>query len=352
MVIDEANPSTPSVCLSVSQASEVAPGSNVCGPGAETGTFTTASGQVIEARQQLGPNGGTDFGSTGWFRTMGSSAYHALEATLHYSKGENSVLAGYTFSKAMDDSSSATEQVMPFDPSLEWGLSAFNIKQNFVVSYTYELPFDRLIRSRNQLVRGWILSGATRFSTGFPVTISENDDQSLIGNTSVGPTGDADEPNYTQGKLLSQTNPRKGGTYFNTALFSRETLGQFGNAKRRFFGGPGLNNSNMALDKEVHFSDAYGLELRFEFFNVFNQYTKRFVQRRKLRCRNQRERSSHRTGGSQVSILRNTGHRGARALQLISLFWSNAMVGRVGRALKCDPTLWFVCGDDNLTRFR
>jgi hypothetical protein len=270
MVIDEANPSTPSVCLSVSQASEVAPGSNVCGPGAETGTFTTASGQVIEARQQLGPNGGTDFGSTGWFRTMGSSAYHALEATLHYSKGENSVLAGYTFSKAMDDSSSATEQVMPFDPSLEWGLSAFNIKQNFVVSYTYELPFDRLIRSRNQLVRGWILSGATRFSTGFPVTISENDDQSLIGNTSVGPTGDADEPNYTQGKLLSQTNPRKGGTYFNTALFSRETLGQFGNAKRRFFGGPGLNNSNMALDKEVHFSDAYGLELRFEFFNVFN----------------------------------------------------------------------------------
>ena len=28
-----------------------------------------------------------------------------------------SVLAGYTFSKAMDDSSSATEQVMPFNPS-------------------------------------------------------------------------------------------------------------------------------------------------------------------------------------------------------------------------------------------
>ena len=270
MVIDEANPSTPSVCLSVSQASEVAPGSNVCGPFAETGTFTQASGQVIEARQQLGPNGGTEFGSTGWFRTMGSSAYHALEATLHYTKGETSVLAGYTFSKAMDDSSSATEQVYPFSPGLEWALSAFNIKQNFVFSYSYELPFARISNWKNQLTKGWVLSGSTRLSSGFPVTITENDDASLIGNTSVGPTGSADEPNCAPGKLLLQTNPRKGGTYFNTTLFTSETLGQFGNAKRRFFSGPGLNNSNMALDKEVHFSEARVLELRFEFFNVFN----------------------------------------------------------------------------------
>jgi hypothetical protein len=52
MVIDEANPATPSVCLGVSDPSLVAPGSNVCGPFAETGLLTTAAGQVIEARQQ------------------------------------------------------------------------------------------------------------------------------------------------------------------------------------------------------------------------------------------------------------------------------------------------------------
>ena len=114
------------------------------------------------------------------------------------------------------------------------------------------------------------MSGGTRFSTGFPVTIIENDDHSLIGNTSVGPSGDADEPNYTLGPLLSQTNSRKVGTYFNSSLLSEESPGQFGNVKRRFFNGPGLNNSNMALDKEVHFSEAYVLEFRLEFFNVFN----------------------------------------------------------------------------------
>lgn len=270
MVIDEANPSTPAVCLSVSQPNQVAPGSNLCGPYAETGNFTTAGGQVIEARQQLGLNGGVNIGSTGWFRTMGSSAYHALEATFRYTHGPTSILAAYTYGKAMDDSSSATEQVMPFKPGLEWALSAFNVKHNFVVSYSYELPFTRLIRHSNQLTKGWVISGSTRLSTGLPITMMENDDLSLIGNTSVGPTGDADEPNYTAGKLLKETNPRQGGYYFNTLLFSYETLGQFGNAKRRFFSGPGLNNTNLALSKDIRFRESMALELRGEFFNVFN----------------------------------------------------------------------------------
>lgn len=270
MVIDEANPATPSVCLSVSQPSEVAPGSNICGPYAETGLFTTASGQVIEARQQLGPNGGVDFGSTGWFRTMGSSSYNALEASLQYTGGRSSFLVGYTFSKAMDDSSAATEQVMPLNPGLEWALSAFNVTQNFVASYSYQMPFDKLSSHAGILTKDWVLSGDTRFATGFPITIQENDDQSLIGNTSVGPTGDADEPNYTPGKLLMRTNPRNGGTYFNTSLFTTENLGQFGNAKRRFFSGPGINNWDMALAKQMHFTETKSLELRAEFFNLFN----------------------------------------------------------------------------------
>jgi hypothetical protein len=270
MVIDEANPATPSVCLSVSQPSEVAPGSNVCGPYAETGVFTTTSGQVIQARQQLGPSGGTNFGSTGWYRTMGGSSYNALESSLQYSGGRTSILVAYTYSKSMDDSSAATEQVMPFNPGLEWALSAFNVTQNFVGSYSYQLPFEKALSHPIWLTKGWVLSGITRFSTGFPVTIAENDDRSLIGNDSVGPTGNADEPNFTPGKLLLQTNPRKRGAYFNTSLFSLENLGQFGNAKRRFFSGPGIDNWDMALAKDVQFIGSKSVEFRLEFFNIFN----------------------------------------------------------------------------------
>lgn len=270
MVIDEANPATQSLCLSVSQPDQVTPDSNVCGPFGETGTFTSTSGAVVMPRQQLGPMGGINFGSTGWYRTMGSSSFNALEASLQYKGKRTTVLGSYTYSKSLDVSSAATEQVMPLDPGLEWALSAFNVTHNFVTSYSYDMPFERLFHRDNQLTKGWVLSGITRFSTGFPVTVTENDDRSLIGNTSVGPTGSADEPNVAPGHLLADTNPRHGNPYFNTSLFSLENLGQFGNAKRRFFSGPGLNNWDAALAKEAHLSERLYFDFRFEFFNVFN----------------------------------------------------------------------------------
>lgn len=272
MVINEANPANPALCLALSQPSEVAPGSNVCGPNAETGLFTPlGSSQPVEVRQQLGPMGGVDFGSTGWYRTRGQSSYNALESSLQYSAGRTTVLAAYTYSKSMDLSSAPTEQIQPFNPWLEWALSAFNVTNNFVTSYSYDLPFEKAFGGHsNQFTKGWVFSGVTRFASGFPVTIQEIDDRSLIGNTSVGPTGSADEPNVAPGKILAQTNPRKGGTYFNTSLFSYENLGQFGNAKRRFFSGPGIDNWDMAMSKQAHFTESRYLELRFEFFNAFN----------------------------------------------------------------------------------
>lgn len=269
MVIEEANPATPSVCLSVSQPSEVAPGSNTCGPFSETGTFTTAAGQVIQARQQLGPNGGSNFGSTGWYRTLGNSSYNALEVSVRHTADRLTILGAYTYSKSLDDSSTATEAVYPFNPGLSRALSAFDLTHNFVVSYSYELPFDKAF-GPSRLTRGWVLTGITRFATGLPVTLIEVDDRSLIGATSPGPTGDQDEPNYVPGKLLLNTNPRKGGTYFNTSLFSLENLGQFGDAARRFFHGPGFNNWDIALLKNLPIRESKTLEFRAEWFNAFN----------------------------------------------------------------------------------
>jgi hypothetical protein len=43
-----------------------------------------------------------------------------------------------------------------------------------------------------------------------------------------------------------------------------------GNSRRRFFHGPGLNNFDMALLKNIKFTESKALELRFEAFNVFN----------------------------------------------------------------------------------
>ena len=119
-----------------------------------------------------------------------------------------------------------------------------------------------------QMAGGWKICGLTCFATGFPVTLSEPNDNSLLGTNGFG-GGMVDRPDYTPGSL-SFTNPRSGLPYFNTSLFSPEPLGQFGTASRRFFHGPGLNNFDMALVKDVRLTESKSIEFRAEWFNIFN----------------------------------------------------------------------------------
>ena len=110
------------------------------------------------------------------------------------------------------------------------------------------------------------MSGITRFATGLPIGLSENDDNALIGANAV----PVDVPNFAGGSVLADTNPRHGNAYFKTSLFSNELLGQFGNSRRRFFHGPGLNSFDIAFLKSTKITESKELQMRFEAFNVFN----------------------------------------------------------------------------------
>lgn len=266
LVLVEANPSIPALCLSVSQPSQVAPGTATCGPFSETGAFTTASGQTVVPRQPLGG----DFGSTGLYENIGNANYNALEVSARHRSGRLEFLAGYTYSKTLDQASGLGDQVNPFDPKQTRELAAFDLRNNFVLSFTYELPFDHLSSRAPKLLGGWKLSGITRFSTGLPVTLLELDDNSLIGTNCAGPNCNGiDVPNVVPGKL-NFTDPRSGQPYFNTALFTSEQIGQLGNSSRRFFHGPGINNWDMALLKDFALNERVHFEFRAEFFNTFN----------------------------------------------------------------------------------
>ena len=151
-------------------------------------------------------------------------------------------------------------------------LSAFDIKHNFVVSYDYKLPLGRLFHAENRWTQGWALSGVTRFSSGFPVTLLNYGDNSLLGAEPNGINNyGVDEPQYTPGPLDLNQNPRTGKhQYFNASLFSIQPLGTPGNAERRFFYGPGIDNYDMALLKNLPLTESKSLEFRLEAFNVFN----------------------------------------------------------------------------------
>jgi Carboxypeptidase regulatory-like domain/TonB dependent receptor len=268
LVMEEANAGDPALCLSLSQPSEVAPGSATCGPFGESNVFTTAAGQVINGtRGPLGPNFGSDTNQS----TIGKSNYNALEINVHHTSGRLELSAGYTFSKSMDESSNLGDAVNPTNPLLSYALSAFDVTHNFVVSYNYRLPLEKLFRTSNRWTQGWQISGITHYSTGLPVTLVNFGDNSLLGAEPNGLNNfGIDEPNYAGGALNLNHNPRNGQSYFDTSQFTDNALGTPGNASRRFFHGPGLDNYDMAILKNIRLTESKSVQLRLEAFNVFN----------------------------------------------------------------------------------
>ncbi len=268
LALVEANPGNPALCLQLRNPANLASGQIPCGPFLEGNTYITASNQTIDGtRGPLGSNFGSDTNQA----TIGNSNYNALEVTLRHTSGHLEILAGYTYGKSLDQASNLGEEINPINPALSRALSAFDVKHNLVVSYNYQLPLERIFGRSNRWTQGWAVSGITRFSTGFPVTLYNYGDNSLLGTEPNGVNNyGVDEPQYTPGALRLNRNPRDGQSYFNTGLFSLQPLGEPGNAKRRFFYGPGIDNYDMALLKSVKLTEAKSLQFRFESFNVFN----------------------------------------------------------------------------------
>jgi hypothetical protein len=270
LTVVEANPGNPALCLSLSQPQDVAPGSPTCGPFGENLVYTRADGTVVNGTRNLAgfPN---TIGTDAYFKNIGNSNYNALDLTLKHTSGRLTVLASYTYGKSLDDSSNLQEQVNPFNYRAEYGISAYDIKHNFVLSYNYELPAEKLFRSKNRFTEGWAISGITRFATGLPVTLASNGDNFLVNAQNNGINSvSIDLPNVAPGNLEINHNPRNGQPYFNTSLFSPNPLGTQGDAARRPFYGPGVNNFDMALHKVTKLTESKALEFRFETFNTFN----------------------------------------------------------------------------------
>ncbi len=264
----EANPGNPALCLSLSQSSQVKPGSLTCDAGGEnTVYYPIAGGQVNGTRGPLGSN----FGSDALQSNIGHADYNALELSARHFTGRLEFSASYTFSKSLDQSSNIGDEVNPFNPSLSYALSSFDLKQDFVSNFDYQLPVDQLLHS-NRATHGWSLSGITRFASGFPVTMINNGDNSLIGTNPNGVNNSSiDEPDYSGAPLHLNRNPRtRGNNDFDTSAFSMNALGTPGTAKRRFFHGPGADNYDMALAKALNFTESKSLQIRVEAFNAFN----------------------------------------------------------------------------------
>jgi Carboxypeptidase regulatory-like domain len=258
LALVSANPGDPALCLSL----------DGCGPFGEDSTYANSSGQTVQGtRFGQGP----EYGENTADKSVANSTYNALETTLRYRHHGSNFLLSYAYAKSIDEGSNLGEQLNPFDPRQSRAISAWDLKHGFVGSYTIVLPIATLAKRSNRLTDGWNLSGTTRFSTGFPVTLFDNTDNSLIGTLGNGANNYLlDTPQHLPGPLKINTNGRNGTPAFDTSLFPEEISGQLGNAKRRNFYGPGIENFDMTLQKNLRITEATDLEIRAEAFNVFN----------------------------------------------------------------------------------
>lgn len=268
LALISANPGNPELCLRLASAG--------CGPFGEDSTYTTASGGVVNGTR-MGQQGGLlvgsgeNYGENTADSSIANSNYNALETTLRYVRGASQFLISYTCGKSIDQGSNLGEQLNPTHPRATRAISAWDIKHDLVASYSINIPLAFVHFAPASLIKGWTLSGVTRFATGLPVTLTDNSDRSLLGTLGNGANNYLlDTPQFISGALKINSNGRNGRPEFNTELFSEEALGQTGNAKRRMFYGPGIDNFDLTVQKTIQLPDTKSVVFRVEAFNTFN----------------------------------------------------------------------------------
>ena len=211
----------------------------------------------------------------------GNSIYHALQlkAERRFSKGF-SILAAYTFSKAITDAGSRLS-INFANPGIqdsnnlrgERALANFDVPQRFVLSYNYELPFGpgKPLLSGvgpviGNIIGGWQVNGITTLQRGVPLGLgtSINQTNSLGGGSRPNNNGTSAALSGSVEKRLTQ--------YFNTSVFSQPAAFTFGNVSRTLpdVRAPGTINFDFSLIKNTRLKEGLNLQFRTEFFNGLN----------------------------------------------------------------------------------
>jgi len=229
------------------------------------------------------------YASIGFKEFAADSNYNAFQSEFRHTTGYGLTLqVVYTWAHSRDNSTSTYSSGLPdemYDMNRWWGTSALNRAQVFTADYIYSLPFFK--NSQHSLVRqslgGWQFSGITTFFTGEPVSpifCGALGYQSGIGGpvlcNTVAPLkiqkGTYDDPVF---------GPMK--TWFNGADLVQPQLSQYyANGQPGMFGyegrddltGPGRNNWDLALHKDIKLpwlrDEHSTLQFRVETFNTFN----------------------------------------------------------------------------------
>ena len=214
---------------------------------------------------------------------IASSIYHGLQllAEKKFSNGLQ-FLATYTWSKSIDDSSQADDNVTwlgsfsglqdPNKPWLERSLSTFDIPHVIQLSYSYDLPIGRgrallgnMPRWAETLIGGWKTNGIWRVADGRPLTFDVSDGNPL-------PTYGLQRPNIVGTPKRNHGSDFVDHYFVDPTVFQRPDDFTMGNAPRALgsIRSPWHFTTDLSLGKQFLIREQMNFEVRLEARNAFN----------------------------------------------------------------------------------
>jgi hypothetical protein len=241
-------------------------------------------------------------GAPGW------SIYHGLEleAVRRFSSGLF-LQTNYTFSKVLTDTNFLTSQNenQNYRSLLNMGLdknrAGFDVAHSFTANFVYPLPFGRgrwlgsgINEVLDKFIGGWNIQGLTRWSSGSPFTITSNRQTtgSLVGQTAMlrnMTAGDFQKyvGTFRTGNGIFWLDPKSGlvtvtgstsravlcSAGQTTPCFDHPGVAEEGNLPINGFNSPAFFNQDFSIIKRTPINairEGFNMEIRMEFFNVFN----------------------------------------------------------------------------------
>jgi hypothetical protein len=204
----------------------------------------------------------------------GNSIYHSLQAKLEH-RWMNGLLVSmaYTFSKFIDDldaparSNRAPVQNV-YNLKAERGIGGYDTPHRFVANYVWSVPVGRGGKYLNELpvakeiIGGWQVAGITEFQVGLPIQVTQR-------QNNLGGFTDTQRPDQIAPAGL----PRGDRTiykWFNTSAFVASAPLKAGTAPRFPLHGTGINNWDIALQRNFRIQERLTMQFRGEFYSAFN----------------------------------------------------------------------------------
>jgi len=213
------------------------------------------------------------FGAITDRQTSATSRYHGLLSSFQMRERRGmTVQLSYTWSKSLTDATNDRDAIdvpqVRNNFQLERAVSRLDRTHVFVASYIYQVPvFKSGFASSTAgrlLLSGWELAGISTAQTGLPLN-------RVVQGSGVGPRGS--RPNILGDPLENiPQHPSGGRPYaFNPLAFRPTAVGEIGSSPRAPFRFPSQFFTDVNISKNLLFTERYRLQLRAEFFNVFNQ---------------------------------------------------------------------------------